>query len=67
MSYGPDNVKLFRQGAAYVDKILKGANPADLPVQAPTAYELSINMKTAQVLGIAIAPDLADQVTNWVQ
>jgi putative ABC transport system substrate-binding protein len=67
MSYGPDHYELERQGATYVDRMLKGANPADLPVQAPTAYELWINAKTAQALGIAIPPDLADQVTNWIQ
>jgi putative ABC transport system substrate-binding protein len=67
MAYGPNNVELFRQGATYADRILKGANPADLPVQAPRAYDLSINMKTAQALGITIPLDLASQVTNWIQ
>jgi putative ABC transport system substrate-binding protein len=67
MAYGGNGVTLFRQAATYVDKILKGANPADLPVQAPTAYELSLNVKTAQALGIAIPPELAAQVTNWIQ
>jgi putative ABC transport system substrate-binding protein len=67
MSYGPNAADLFRKGAVYVDKVLKGANPGDLPVQAPTAYDLLVNMKTAQALGIAIPPDLADQVTTWVQ
>jgi putative ABC transport system substrate-binding protein len=67
MSYNSDNIELFRRGATYVDKILKGANPADLPVQAPTAYVLSINMKTAQAIGISIPPELAAQVTDWVQ
>jgi putative ABC transport system substrate-binding protein len=67
MSYGPNSIEQFRKGAMYVDRILKGANPGDLPVQAPTAYELRINLTTAQALGIAIPPDLANQVTNWIQ
>jgi putative ABC transport system substrate-binding protein len=67
MSYAPDKIELYRQGATYVAKILQGANPGDLPVQAPTIYDLSINLKTAQALGIAIPPGLADQVTTWFQ
>jgi putative ABC transport system substrate-binding protein len=66
MSYGPDAFELLREGAKYLDKILKGANPADLPVLAPTAYELWINLKTAQAIGISIPPELAAQVTEWV-
>jgi putative ABC transport system substrate-binding protein len=67
ISYSPDNLQLVRQGATYVDRILKGANPADMPVQQPTAYVLSINIKTAEALGITIPPDVANQVTNWIQ
>ena len=54
VSYGPDRVDPFRRAAAYVDRILKGEKPADLPVQAPTKYELFVNQKTAKALGLTI-------------
>lgn len=67
MSYAPSFVDLFRRAATYVDKIIKGAKPADLPIEQPTTFELALNLKAAKVLGLSVSPSLlarADEVID---
>ena len=67
ISYAPDAVEIVRRSASYVDRILKGEKPADLPVQAPTKYEMVINLRTAKALGLTVPPTLlarADEVID---
>jgi len=67
MSYSPDRADLYRRGAIYVDKILKGAKPADLPVQQPTKFELTVNLKTAKALGLKIAQSVLLRVDRVIE
>jgi putative ABC transport system substrate-binding protein len=67
MSYGPSTPELFRRAAIYVDKILKGAKPADLPVEQPTKFELVINLAAAKALGLTLPPALVQRADQLMQ
>jgi putative ABC transport system substrate-binding protein len=67
LSYGPNRADIFRRSAAYVDRILRGAKPAELPVQAPTKYELVINLKTAKALGLDVSLQLQQRADEVIE
>jgi putative tryptophan/tyrosine transport system substrate-binding protein len=67
MSYGPDTADIFRQAASYVDRILRGAHPAELPVQQPTKFEFIVNLKAAKGLGLSLPPNLLSLADDVIE
>jgi putative ABC transport system substrate-binding protein len=67
LSYGPDPVDGFRRAATYVDRILRGEKPGDLPVQFPTKFEMVLNLKTAKALGLAVPPSIMLRATEVIE
>ena len=67
MSYAPNNADLWRRAATYVDNILKGAKPADLPVEQPTKFEFVINLKTAKQIGLTIPPEVLARASRLIK
>ena len=67
LSYGPDQVDNFRRAATYVDRILRGEKPGDLPVQFPTKFDMAVNLKTAKALGLAVPPSIMLRATEVIE
>jgi putative ABC transport system substrate-binding protein len=67
LSYGPDQVDIFRRAASYVDRILRGAKPGDLPVQFPTKFEMVVNLRTAKALDLAVPPSILLRATEVIE
>jgi putative ABC transport system substrate-binding protein len=67
LSYGPDLVDAWRRAASYVDRILRGEKPGDLPVQLPTKFEIAVNLKTAKALGLAVPPSIMLRATEVIE
>ena len=67
VSYGPDRIDMYRQAAGYVDRILKGESPANLPVQTPTKYDMVVNLRAAKALGLTVPPALIATATAVIE